>query len=493
MRQALLDGYDYLWADTVCIDKSSSAELSEAINSMFKWYRQANVAYGYLCDLEDARGEASGLEDCRWFSRGWTLQEMIAARNLRFYDRNWVFQGDKTSLIERLSRITRVDERALRGGNLRFFSVARKMSWASCRETSREEDMAYCLLGIFDINMPLLYGEGSKAFIRLQEEIIKQFDDESLFAWQSSDVSETSGLLAPSPAVFASSADIAPCLTPDATQSMSGPLSVTSRGVRMKVPMVEINTGTKRVEYLFRLNCKRVSYGRVSGIRMAIIVAPVAKIQGYQSDVSMYSRVHPDRLETFAPNSDVEPRKVYVLKENRLQEFDLGTYDVFLIRTMPLWPPDRQFRLVQALPPAAWDDRNDTFKRQSQEAGGETPFVLVFRRASAPDSSHQRHSPPADYFIIAMGRTIKPSHVVEGINGGSFWCNAVYCRESPGFSVEREVGKLTVDQGKKTDIVKGAGVSLKCHVRPEVMSGQQLFFVDLLVETMADDGDPRLY
>ncbi len=162
-------------------------------------------------------------------------------------------------------------------------------------------------LGIFDISMAMLYGEGSRAFIRLHEEIIKQYDDESLFAWQSDSIGDTSGLLAPSPAAFALSADIAPCLTPDATQKMTGPISVTSRGVRLKAAMREIKTESKRVEFLFRLNCKRVRFDRVSGVRQAIVVVPVARIQGYESDVSMYSRVHPDRLEDFESHMpDVE-------------------------------------------------------------------------------------------------------------------------------------------------------------------------------------------
>ncbi|OIW27820.1 hypothetical protein CONLIGDRAFT_551906, partial [Coniochaeta ligniaria NRRL 30616] len=177
---AFRDGLAYVWIDTICIDKSSSAELSEAINSMFKWYRNAAICYAYLSDVPQVR-----LEYSRWFTRGWTLQEMIAPQELRFYDANWDALGTKSDLLDRLCDITGVDTTALRGGNLRFFSVARKMSWASRRQTTREEDIAYCLLGIFDISMPLLYGEGSKAFIRLQEQIIKEYDDESLFAWRS--------------------------------------------------------------------------------------------------------------------------------------------------------------------------------------------------------------------------------------------------------------------------------------------------------------------
>jgi hypothetical protein len=167
-EQSLEDNLDYVWVDTVCIDKSSSAELSEAINSMFKWYRNATVCYAYLCDLPDLK-----FKDSRWFTRGWTLQEMIAPENLRFCDKEWNFKGSKLDLLEPLTQITGTPTRILQGGNLRFQSVARKMSWASKRTTTRIEDMAYCLLGIFEISMPLLYGEESQAFLRLQEEIIK--------------------------------------------------------------------------------------------------------------------------------------------------------------------------------------------------------------------------------------------------------------------------------------------------------------------------------
>ncbi len=129
-RQALKDGLDYIWADTVCIDKSSSAELSEAINSMFKWYQRASICYAYLCDLPEVP-----FHESRWFTRGWTLQEMIAPERLHFYDRDWDFRGSKLELLDTLHDITGVDTTALRGGNLRFFSVARKMSWASRRST----------------------------------------------------------------------------------------------------------------------------------------------------------------------------------------------------------------------------------------------------------------------------------------------------------------------------------------------------------------------
>jgi hypothetical protein len=168
-EQALKDGLDYVWVDAICIDKSSSSsELSKAINSMFRWYRESALCYVYLYDLP-----AVTFEESRWFTRGWTLQEMIAPGELKFYDKHWSYKGAKTSLMERLHQISGADTAILRGGDLKLMSVARRMSWAAKRQTTRVEDMAYCMLGIFDISMPLLYGEGTKAFGRLQEEIVK--------------------------------------------------------------------------------------------------------------------------------------------------------------------------------------------------------------------------------------------------------------------------------------------------------------------------------
>jgi hypothetical protein len=191
-KLALEDGLDYAWVDSCCIDKSSSAELSEAINSMYEWYRASALCYTYLEDMPDteidSRDEAiDEFAGCRWFRRGWTLQELLASMDLRFYSRNWKFVGTKEGLVNRISAITGIDKPALQNNAFtRHISVARKMSWASSRSTTRIEDQAYCLMGIFDVHMPLLYGEGSKAFQRLQLEIIKMCSDDSIFAFQNS-------------------------------------------------------------------------------------------------------------------------------------------------------------------------------------------------------------------------------------------------------------------------------------------------------------------
>ncbi|KAI6382690.1 hypothetical protein MCOR25_000501 [Pyricularia grisea] len=196
-RQARLDGLMYLWCDTNCIDKSSSAELSEAINSMYSWYKRSRVCYAYLEDVPppaaDVPSESAHIWDAdstfrcsRWFTRGWTVQELVGPLyEMKFYANDWTCLGTKTTLAPLLQEITGVPEKyLLREEGISGAGLAQRMSWFANRVTSREEDIAYCMLGIFDVNMPLLYGEGSNAFVRLQEEIIKKSDDHSLFAWK---------------------------------------------------------------------------------------------------------------------------------------------------------------------------------------------------------------------------------------------------------------------------------------------------------------------
>ena len=180
-QQAAKDGLQYFWVDTCCIDKSNNTELSEAINSMFRWYRDAAKCYVYLQDVsisdpcEDDQLSRSAWEpafrNSRWFTRGWTLQELIAPPSVEFFSMQCKRLGDKKSLERQIQEITGIPVQALQGNPLSQFSIAERISWATKRVTKRKEDKAYCLLGIFDVYMPLIYGEGEKAFIRLQGEI----------------------------------------------------------------------------------------------------------------------------------------------------------------------------------------------------------------------------------------------------------------------------------------------------------------------------------
>jgi hypothetical protein len=184
---ALADDFELVWIDSCCIDKTSSAELSEALNSMYGWYQDAAICYSYLADIDsadDPRSADSQFRKSRWFTRGWTLQELIAPSCLVFVSKDWHPIGTKTSLALTIAQITGVDRKILtHEAALDTVSVARRMSWASQRETTRLEDHAYSLFGIFQVNMPTIYGEGYDAFRRLQEEILKKVPDQSIFTW----------------------------------------------------------------------------------------------------------------------------------------------------------------------------------------------------------------------------------------------------------------------------------------------------------------------
>jgi len=187
-RQAAKDGFGYVWIDTCCIDKTNLVELSEAINSMFRWYRCASVCYAYLSDVpgdDHARKLTSNFSTSRWFVRGWTLQELLAPKQLRFYHKGWGYLGTKGTMRTVVGKITGIPHQILLGiTELQSMSVAQRMSWAARRETKRKEDLAYCLLGIFNVTMPMIYGEGAdQAFLRLQEQIMRTTRDDSILAW----------------------------------------------------------------------------------------------------------------------------------------------------------------------------------------------------------------------------------------------------------------------------------------------------------------------
>lgn len=180
------DGFKFLWLDTCCIDKTNSSELSEAINSMYKYYENAEICYAYLQDVQktspvDMDALKASFVRSRWFTRGWTLQELLAPRFLVFCDQTWKKLGSREDWSQEIEKASGIQPQYLE--NPRSCCVAMKFSWAKNRTTTRIEDQAYSLLGLFECNMPLLYGEGMLAFRRLQLELIKNHDDETIFTW----------------------------------------------------------------------------------------------------------------------------------------------------------------------------------------------------------------------------------------------------------------------------------------------------------------------
>jgi hypothetical protein len=242
-KLAQSQGYKYIWIDTCCINKSSSAELTEAINSMYRWYKESDICYAFLSDVSGGKSFLSSpheLRNSRWFTRGWTLQELLAPDNVEFYCSKWKSIGNKkeNSLRSIIADITKIDESVLRGEDILEISVARRMYWAAGRQTTRIEDLAYSLLGIFDINMPLIYGEGHKAFRRLQEEILKTTDDQSIFAWHNSKVEGSPvDVLAHTPSDFADSGPISP-YTPFRVNRKA--TVITSHGIAVELPILSL-------------------------------------------------------------------------------------------------------------------------------------------------------------------------------------------------------------------------------------------------------------
>ncbi|CAH0024498.1 unnamed protein product [Clonostachys rhizophaga] len=316
-QQALQDGLEYVWVDTCCIDKSSSAELSESINSMFKWYAHSHKCYAFLTDYSCSESTDEDFAKCNWFSRGWTLQELIAPSTVMFFDKHWQYIGTKKDLSIQISQNTNINGDILTtigfdaiSTRLYACSVAQRMSWAATRKTKREEDIAYCLLGIFGISMPMLYGEGDRAFMRLQEEIIKETNDMTLFAWQTSDhdpvrsfdemhlgAKTYRGILAKSPREFS----VAHQLRPFADLSLAPEYRMTNKGLKLssEVVLKALNHDT----YFMPLNCYTLNLAfRHCGICL----------KNYGAGV--FARVYPDRLLLEPQSAQTTPGKIYISK-----------------------------------------------------------------------------------------------------------------------------------------------------------------------------------
>jgi len=290
---ALKEGYGYIWIDTCCIDKTSSAELSEAINSMYRWYKNSAVCYAHLADVEGddpLKISKQNANSSRWYRRGWTLQELIAPKNLRFYNGVWKFIGTKIEHKLGISNITGIDLYALDGGDMRMLTIARRMSWVANRQTTRSEDMAYCLLGVFDINMPLLYGEGDKAFVRLQEEIMKVSDDQSIFAWRddhSMGLYDRRGLLTSSPTHFRTSGDVAQFHSERPGRSVT---VSTNQGLRLDLLMCQDTSYQSGLLYVAVIDCQ---LGSIPGVLAGI------RLRRLSPDGEQYARVNADQLFKF--------------------------------------------------------------------------------------------------------------------------------------------------------------------------------------------------
>ena len=283
---------------------------------MFTWYRNAQVCYAYLSDVPTEENWSahykldSPFRKSKWFTRGWTLQELLAPEIVIFLSEDWEELGTKDSLADLISAVTSIGDLT----NFNDACIAAKMSWASSRKTTRVEDQAYCLMGLFGVNMPPLYGEGVRAFIRLQLEILRVSDDESIFAWKDPN-EELGGLLARSPIAFQHSGDIVP-----GKFDLDRPAySMTNKGLRLELFLLPPKD--------YYIPKTRKLYGRrFSSLPQDAHLAPLnCKWRDSETALSIFlKKTHHVQFERVAPNELVpfhtrlEEAQIRQLKRTRL-------------------------------------------------------------------------------------------------------------------------------------------------------------------------------
>ncbi|KXH30154.1 HET domain-containing protein [Colletotrichum simmondsii] len=302
--------------------------------------------------------------DSKWFTRGWTLQELIAPRDVNFYDHDWRLLGTKQSLLDIIYRATGIDKQCLLGAaSLSGFSIAKIMSWAAGRVTTRLQDQAYCLLGLFDVNMPLLYGEGEKAFVRLQQEIIRISDDQSVFVcdlprlWASTTAATP---LATSPSLFANSTHVSRWSRLATSMATIPPFyTVTNAGLSISLPLIQ--TLSPRF-VLGILNCKTVGkYGSGS------VCLPLSShLSDYQHQYNRVSLPAPWMSLSSASIKPLLPwHEVNAAQPNNLSSNFIPEVSTNIMITMP-WHADYDYLSRQIFEPwwcgPSWHPRTKAAK-----------------------------------------------------------------------------------------------------------------------------------
>ncbi|KAI1161983.1 hypothetical protein F5B18DRAFT_625984 [Nemania serpens] len=413
-RQAEEDGYDYIWIDTCCIDKDSSAELSEAIQSMFRWYRRAAICYAYLSDVpsDDIPQEnESKFRSSRWFRRGWTLQELLAPESLQFYDSKWGRIGNKGGMSAIIGEITGVPQKILLGiAELDTASVAQRMSWAARRNTKKKEDLAYCLLGIFDVTMSIIYGEGGdKAFFRLQDHIMEKTKDSSILAWGLSDGEQSisdSGhitpgrILAATPSDFANSGHIVSRDQPAASILSS---NVSGGGsLRLHISLVTAPAGN----VIGLLNCgPENDTKQVVGIPLARVMSALPdeylRPEGYSSALQHITALSAPPTLIHVKNHNQSRKNSYRDKQYWLyNDHKLANANLNLAGVAPqsCWRP-RQSMIISAIPhPDSAPTR--TLARLRQNDDRSQDFVIVL------SSTHQGTRTDTECSVMVCSRDL---------------------------------------------------------------------------------------
>ena len=448
---------------------------------MFQWYRDAEVCYAWLADLlpEDASSTGSFLR-CRWFTRGWTLQELIAPRRVEFYDKSWGLRGTKSDLKDILISVTGINGDALENPDTLYrIPVAQRMSWAATRQTTRAEDMAYCLLGIFDINMPMLYGEGSRAFLRLQEHIVKEVNDLSIFAWKTSTEQTYHGVFAEDVMAFRDSFSI------QAAEDMSfgSDFTVTNKGVQIEAI---IGASLEGGGYLMKLNCTQPSDD-----------GPRKRIGIYlsQHPGGIYSRT---RAFEYAPDneeSQFQSRRIFILKHvspQRSIDLQQSHQNAFFFRdnfnpTDGIPFPDFPFHAKNIKPGEHWDARRRMFLTHG--ASDFTACIMFDRRQETLAVGQNIF--PGQWFLLVLGVTAgedRPWITVAGTRDGG--PDLIVARENmralAAKARKRRFEPSTTVDGMRVgnhDLVPVGRVS--ATIDQDTVDGQSVYCIDLHYEAIS--------
>ncbi|RYO86962.1 hypothetical protein DL764_008929 [Monosporascus ibericus] len=456
-RQAEKDGLGYVWIDTCCIDKTNLVELSEAINSMFRWYRHASFCYAYLSDVpdhDDPQKPGSKFRTSRWFGRGWTLQELLAPNHLRFYNSAWGYLGTKGTLRTVIGKTTGIPRQILLGiTELHSASVAQRMSWAAGRDTKRKEDLAYCLLGIFGVTMPMIYGEGGdQAFLRLQEQIMKTTRDDSILAWglntkklpiSNPDQVTAGRVLATAPSDFANSGHIF-CREQSSTSLSS--LDISGGSLRLYLSLFTTSAGGA----IGLLNCgPEHDPQQVVGIPLTK-TAPGASDE-YVRPVGWHAVLQP------ITSSGVSPRLIHIKNENQSKKSADASRQYWLYDDDAF--AEVNLGLVDVNPLSCWDQERAMIISTITPSDGATPRTLARFRHNEGESP--------DFVMLLefkqQGASTEPQcHVM------------ICCRDS---SLQELAGKLQCVAQKAFGRRSGSNGLLHLHVTLEPDTQQPMFTI----------------
>ncbi|KAH9990067.1 hypothetical protein F4779DRAFT_610172 [Xylariaceae sp. FL0662B] len=443
-------GFDYVWVDTCCIDKTNLVDLSESLNSMFQWYRQAQACYAYLFDVpsdEDPSSKNSKFRTSQWFTRGWTLQALVAPLSLTFFGEDWKEVGSKSSLYKVISEITGITWQVLLSNHAGEISVAQRMSWAAERETARVEDQAYCLMGLFGVRMPILYGEGENAFIRLQLEIIKTSDDQSIFAWTSGRQGSGTGLLATSPKDFKHCGNT----YRHGETSQTSEFSITNKGMHIHLPMIPVHcAGPDKRLFLGVLGCQFGKGPYPLGIYL----------ESCEKDPKSYTRVRVNEVKEMWSSFFESKTEVYVREKDptRLEVSDwmkVESQYIFCMRNRPPGNPS-----VFHNDYCGWTINEGEIRLRFRGSGHSG--VLVFKNSTG------------QAFAVVMG-----------IHNWNTWCDIMPDVENMDFEgIAREFweGSRSYNRwnnwDRKSDKSANGG-SISVVIRKGRLEGQRVYFVNV--------------